>query len=182
MTLYKQMKELEIHLQAWDGMQLCRRYLWFLPQNYNCPCWLLNMPPHHKRYGEVTAEVMAELGWSCVRKNWVFKRVEVGLGWDVKGRRITLQLLPSPWSQSSRKAGVTGPATNQQPLAASHPCSPAASILASPGLPRDAAEGIPMSLLCPNNASSCLLPQISSRFADTQRWSPEESIFILEHL
>ena len=38
-----------------------------------CPCWFLSMSPHHKGHGDVTAEVIAELGWSCIRKKGVLK-------------------------------------------------------------------------------------------------------------
>lgn len=100
------------------------------------------MLPHHK--GVFTAEVMAELSLSCIRKRGVLKSwLRVGCG----GKENQPPTPASPWSQSSRRAGVRDPATKQQPLAAALLSSPAPSILVSPRLPRIAVRRRPISLL-----------------------------------
>lgn len=111
-------------------------------KNDKCPCRLLSMLPHHK--GVFTAEVMAELSLSCIRKKGVLKSwLRVGCG----GKENQPPTPASPWSQSSRRAGVRDPATKQQPLAAALLSSPAPSILVSPRLPRIAVRRRPISLL-----------------------------------
>jgi len=117
------------------------------------------MLPHHKRHGELTAEITAELGWSCIRKKGFLK----SRGWLRPGCGGKKNLPPapaSPWSQSSSRAGVRDPATQQQPLAASPPLL---LISLHPGTPQAPKRyGRKMThfiALPPHDSSSCLLPK-----------------------